>query len=85
MAADVLYEKEYAILVAQCIARALAPTGVAFIADPGRLALPDFHAQLPKSGLRVAETTRTRYESGAIKQEIQVMQIMHVGGGRENP
>ena len=77
MAADVLYEKEYAILVADCIARALAPDGVALVADPGRLALPDFHARLPKAGLRIADTTRTRYEAGAIKQEIQVMRIVH--------
>ena len=40
MAADVLYEKEYATLVAACIARSLAPDGVALVADPGRLALP---------------------------------------------
>jgi predicted nicotinamide N-methyase len=79
LAADVLYEKEYAILVADCIARALAPDGVAFIADPGRLALPDFHARLPKAGLRVASTTKTKYEAGVIKQEIQVMRIVHVG------
>jgi predicted nicotinamide N-methyase len=83
MAADVLYEKEYAILVAQCIARALAPAGVAYVADPGRLALPDFHAQLPKSGLRIANVTRTRYEAGAIKQEIQVMQIVHMADGND--
>ena len=46
IAADVLYEREYATLVAQCIARALAPDGEAWVADPGRLALPDFLEQL---------------------------------------
>lgn len=75
VAADVLYEKEYATLVATCIAQSLAPNGEAIIADPGRLALPDFHAALPAAGLRVVSTTRTRWEQGKVRQEIQVMRL----------
>lgn len=75
MAADVLYEKEYALLVAECIARALAPDGVAFIADPGRLALPQFRDRIAQVGLAFGEATVERYEAGAVKQEIQVMRV----------
>jgi predicted nicotinamide N-methyase len=77
MAADVLYEKEYATLVADCIARSLRADGVALVADPGRLALPDFLAHLPRVGLFIESTTRTPYENGKIRQQIQVMRIRH--------
>jgi predicted nicotinamide N-methyase len=42
VASDVLYERPYAELVADVIARALAPDGLALVADPGRLAAPAF-------------------------------------------
>lgn len=77
MAADVLYEKEYAVLVAQCVARALAPGGEAIIADPGRLALPTFREQLPMSGLVITDVTRVPFEEGPVKQEIQLMRLRH--------
>ncbi len=76
IAADVLYEKEYALLVAECIARALKPDGVAFVADPGRLALPQFREHVAHVGLAFGEPTVERYEAGAIKQEIQVMRLV---------
>ena len=75
IAADVLYEEEYARLVADCLAMALKPDGVALIADPGRIALPVFHARTAEVGLVIESTTRTKYEEGAIKQEIQVMRV----------
>lgn len=78
MAADVLYEKEYASLVGQCIARALAPGGEAIVADPGRLALPAFLEHLPQVGLRLAGRTEVPYESGEIKQRIQLLQLKHL-------
>jgi len=76
MAADVLYEKEYATLVGDCIARALAPHGEAIIADPGRLALPAFLEHLGQIGLRVADTREIPYEAGQIKQRIQLLRII---------
>lgn len=76
MAADVLYEKEYATLVGDCIARALAPHGEAIIADPGRLALPGFLAHLETIGLRVATKTEVPYESGKINQRIQLLRLV---------
>lgn len=81
IAADVLYEQEYATLVAECLARALAPNGVAIIADPGRLALPAFREHLPCVGLELLSTDLVPFEDGAVKQEIQLMRIRH----RQNP
>lgn len=78
MAADVLYEKEYALLVGACMARALAPHGLAIVADPGRLALPLFRENLAHVGLEIFDTVTTKFEEGAVKQEIQVMRLRHV-------
>lgn len=75
IAADVLYEKEYATLVAQCLARALAPTGEAIIADPGRLALPAFRAALPLNGLVLVETVTVPYADHVVKQQVQLMRV----------
>jgi predicted nicotinamide N-methyase len=76
MAADVLYEKEYATLVGDCLARALAPHGEAIIADPGRLALPAFLDHLGNIGLRVVGTSEVPYEAGQIQQRIQLLRIV---------
>lgn len=75
IAADVLYEKEYATLVGQCLARALAPGGEAIIADPGRLALPAFREQLPATGLKIHSTEHIPFEDGPVKQTVQIMRI----------
>lgn len=77
IAADVLYEKEYATLVAACIARSLAPDGVAIIADPGRLALPAFREGLEDVGLEIVSTETVPYEDGAVKQQVQIMRLRH--------
>ena len=76
MAADVLYEAEYAGLVASCLARAMTPGGVAIVADPGRLALPAFRECVTDVGLHIASVEKTRYEEGVVKQEVQVMRIV---------
>ncbi|WP_337172574.1 methyltransferase domain-containing protein [Gemmatimonas aurantiaca] len=78
MAADVLYEQEYATLVADCLARALRPDGVALVADPGRLALPTFRDRLPTAGLRIDHITTTPFEEGAVKQQVQIMHIRKI-------
>lgn len=75
IAADVLYEKEYATLVAECLVKALKPDGVAIVADPGRLALPAFREHLDVVGLELADTERIKYEDGVIKQEVQIMRL----------
>ncbi len=51
LAADVLYERPYAALVAEAIARALTPTGRALISDQGRVALADFLVEAQARGL----------------------------------
>ncbi|MES2524097.1 MAG: methyltransferase domain-containing protein [Gemmatimonadota bacterium] len=75
VAADVLYEKEYATLVVECMARALAPDGEAIVADPGRLALPAFFEALPATGLRVHDHQTVPYSDGAINQQIQIIRL----------
>jgi predicted nicotinamide N-methyase len=75
IAADVLYEKEYATLVAQCIARALKPDGVAILSDPGRLALPAFRDGLASVGLRIAHTDVIPFEDGPVKQQVQILRL----------
>ena len=75
IAADVLYEKEYATLVGDCLVRALAPNGVAILADPGRLALPAFREHLPDIGLSIRVVATVPFEEGAVKQQVQVMEI----------
>lgn len=77
IAADVLYEKEYATLVAACLSRALAPNGEAIVADPGRLALPAFLEHLPNVGLEVVRTEEVPYEQGPVKQRVQLLHIRH--------
>jgi len=51
LAADVLYEKPYAPLVAEAIKRTLAPGGVAFVSDQGRVALGLFLEEAIARGL----------------------------------
>lgn len=77
IAADVLYEKEYATLVGACLKRALAPDGEAIIADPGRLALPAFRDHLPDVGLELVHTDVVPYEDGIIKQSVQLLHLRH--------
>ena len=51
--ADVLYERETHALVADILARNLAPSGHAIFADPRRVDTPDFIASLRAEGWRV--------------------------------
>ena len=51
LAADVLYEKVYAPLVAEAIKRTLAPDGFALVSDQGRVALGLFLEEAIRRGL----------------------------------
>jgi predicted nicotinamide N-methyase len=75
IASDVLYEKHYAALVAAAIARTLSPSGVAIIADPGRMATPSFLEHVAEEGLRIARKTRVPFVNGEIKQTIDLYEI----------
>jgi predicted nicotinamide N-methyase len=75
VASDVLYERAYPALVAEVIARALGASGHALIADPGRLAAPEFTGECEQRGLVVSERIRVPFSEAGINQTIDVMTI----------
>lgn len=75
VASDVLYERPYARLVAQAIARTLSTRGRALVADPGRTAMPEFLQACAGEGLGVLDRTRTPFVEGPIRQTIDVYEI----------
>jgi predicted nicotinamide N-methyase len=83
VAADVLYEKRYTTIVADTLARTLARTGTAFIADPGRSALSAFLRECEARGLVVASVESWRYAEGDVRQTILVHEIAWGGGAGE--
>ena len=74
-ASDVLYERPYGALVARGIAATLAPHGVAYVADPGRVARGDFLAALPPLGLALHSQANIPYSDGEIRQTIAIFEI----------
>lgn len=77
VASDVLYEKPYADLVAELLRRAVAPSGYAIIADPGRLALPAFLDACASRELAVSEPERVPWAGESQQQEIQLFVVRH--------
>jgi predicted nicotinamide N-methyase len=80
VAADVLYEKRYATIVADALATTLAPGGIALVADPGRTALAAFLRECEARGLVVASVESWRYAERAVRQTIVVHEIEWSGG-----
>jgi predicted nicotinamide N-methyase len=76
VAADVLYEDRYPPLVVNVLARALAPSGVATIADPGRPMVEQFFELLPAHGLRLRNTELIEYDEAPAKQTIRLHHIV---------
>jgi predicted nicotinamide N-methyase len=76
VAADVLYEQRYATIVADTIARTLARSGVAIIADPRRTALPVFLRECQARGLAVSSVESWRYAEGEVRQTILVHELV---------
>jgi predicted nicotinamide N-methyase len=76
VAADVLYEQRYAAIVADTIARTLARSGMAIIADPRRAALPEFLRECEARGLAVSSVESWRYAEGEVRQTILVHELM---------
>ena len=76
VAADVLYEDRYPPLVANVIARTLAPAGVATIADPGRPMVEQFFELLPTLGLRLRNTEMVSYDEPPAQQTIRLHHIV---------
>lgn len=75
LASDVLYESRYAPLVAGVIDRLLAPTGVAYIADPGRVATNAFTDACAERELHIKARTSRPYQAGTIRQSITVYEL----------
>ena len=75
LASDVLYEKEYALLLPGIFKRALAPGGIVMLADPGRVGVPEFKDECKASGLIIRDKTTTPFESGEIRQSIDIYEI----------
>ena len=74
-ASDVLYEKEYALLLPIILCRVLAPRGVALIADPGRVAAPMFIEACEAHRLKILRKETRAFEAGEIKQRIDLYEI----------
>lgn len=75
VASDVLYERSYGPFVAGAFAAALKPGGVAWLADPGRVARDAFVRALGPAGLKVAERTKIPFREGTVSQTITVFEI----------
>jgi predicted nicotinamide N-methyase len=74
-ASDVLYEEEYAELLPVILKRVLVPTGLALIADPGRVAAPVFVEACAQHGLAIRQKETRPFEAGEIKQKIDLYEI----------
>jgi len=53
----------------------LAPTGIALIADPGRVAAPVFVEACATHGLAIRSKETRPFEVGEIKQKIDIYEI----------
>ena len=74
-ASDVLYEKEYAELLPVILERVLARSGLALVADPGRVAAPVFVETCAQHGLVIRQKETRPFEVGEIKQKIDLYEI----------
>ena len=79
VASDVLYEPRYPALIADVLARSLAPGGEGLIADPGRVAAPAFPVECDARGLAVTSRATVPYTDGEIHQTIEIMDVRRSG------
>ena len=75
IASDVLYESEYARLLPAILKRALTLHGVALIADPGRIAAPEFLEVCEKTGLELLSDESFAFSIGDISQRITIYEL----------
>ncbi|MDQ2890830.1 MAG: protein N-lysine methyltransferase family protein [Gemmatimonadota bacterium] len=78
LASDVLYESRYAPLVAGVIERLLAPDGVAYVADPGRVATNAFVDACNELRMSVDVRAERPYQAGKIRQSITVYEVKRI-------
>ena len=74
-ASDVLYEKEYALLLPIILCRVLATGGIALIADPGRVAAPMFIEACEAHRLKILSKETRPFVAGEIRQKIDLYEI----------
>ncbi|MEO8945748.1 MAG: methyltransferase [Gemmatimonadaceae bacterium] len=79
LASDVLYESRYAPLVSDVIVRLLAPRGVAYVGDPGRVATSAFTDACLERGLAISTRATRPYLAGKIRQTITIYEITRSG------
>lgn len=75
IASDVLYEKEYARLLPGIFKGALKRGGMAIIADPGRIGVPDFIEECAEVGLVIRSKVTHPFEVGEIRQKIDLYEV----------
>lgn len=75
IASDVLYESEYAKLLPTILKGALSLHGVALIADPGRIAAPEFLEVCDDVGLELLGQETFPFSIGEINQQIVVYEL----------
>jgi len=75
VASDILYERSYAPLVAGILVGALAPGGVAFMADPGRVGMDEFRLECAARNLQIEERLKVPHQDGTINQVITIYEM----------
>jgi predicted nicotinamide N-methyase len=75
VAADVLYEPRYGDLVADAIAATLDRSGVATVADPGRIARDAFIDAAGRRNLKVDLSRTIAFAEGEIRQTITLIDL----------
>jgi predicted nicotinamide N-methyase len=75
LAADVLYERPNAPLVAAALARSLSADGIALVSDPGRRAAEHFPADCRDFGLHVVEVEHVAIVNDSIPLTIHIYEV----------
>lgn len=75
VAADVLYERGNAALVAGTIVRLLAPEGLAIVADPGRVLAESFPGECARAGLAIARAEKHSQPDGPRTATIDLFEL----------
>ena len=78
VASDVLYETRYPGLIAEVLARTLAANGEGLIADPGRIAAPQFPIECEARSLAVTPRETVPFVDGDIRQTIEIIAVRRV-------
>jgi ETFB lysine methyltransferase len=75
IASDVLYERDYGNLLARAIGRTLAPSGIAWLTDPGRVGVENFARTAEECGLDVRQVELVRLPVNSNVQKIALYEV----------